>query len=195
MSSENNFDEHPYILITQCNKKFSTITLKEKSDDWEDFLDDTLEYSKSLKAWVLNNNEIKYFIYLVKNVSKNKFKKLYLSLKILEVGASKKEFERRLGFISNNKIAYAKSRIDLPLFLYNLKGNFKYNVLDSISSSDIVIRCCNDFPLDYYFKDNILFGYKIDETILKDSYNRYTNYIDSLKIQQQKRKTIIKSKR
>ena len=63
------------------------------------------------------------------------------------------------------------------------------------SSSDIVIRCCNDFPLDYYFKDNILFGYKIDETILKDSYNRYTNYIDSLKIQQQKRKTIIKSKR
>jgi hypothetical protein len=75
MSSENNFDEHPYILITQCNKKFSTITLKEKSDDWEDFLDDTLEYSKSLKAWVLNNNEIKDFIYLVKNVSKNKFKK------------------------------------------------------------------------------------------------------------------------
>jgi len=132
---------------------------------------------------------------LLKKYDINKFKKLYLSLKILEVGASKKEFERRLGFISNNKIAYAKSRIDLPLFLYNLKGNFKYNVLDSISSSDIVIRCCNDFPLDYYFKDNILFGYKIDETILKNSYNRYTNYIDSLKIQQQKRKTIIKSKR
>jgi hypothetical protein len=132
---------------------------------------------------------------LLKKYDINKFKKLYLSLKILEVGASKKEFERRLGFISNNKIAYAKSRIDLPFFLYNLKGNFKYNVLDSISSSDIVIRCCNDFPLDYYFKDNILFGYKIDETILKDSYNRYTNYIDSLKIQQQKRKTIIKSKR
>ena len=132
---------------------------------------------------------------LLKKYDINKFKQLYLSLKILKVGASKKEFERRLGFISNNKIAYAKSRIDLPLFLYNLKGNFKYNVLDSISSSDIVIRCCNDFPLDYYFKDNILFGYKIDETILKDSYNRYTNYIDSLKIQQQKRKTIIKSKR
>ena len=132
---------------------------------------------------------------LLKKYDINKFKQLYLSLKILKVGASKKEFERRLGFISNNKIAYVRVRNDLPLFLYNLKGNFKYNVLDSISSSDIVIRCCNDFPLDYYFKDNILFGYKIDETILKNSYNRYTNYIDSLKIQQQKRKTIIKSKR
>lgn len=132
---------------------------------------------------------------LLKKYDINKFKKLYLSLKILKVGDSKKEFERRVGFISNNKIAYMRIRNDLPLFLYNNKGNFKYKVLDSLSSSDIVIRCCNDFPLDYYFKDNILSGFKIDESILKDSYNRYSYMIDSLRSTQIKRKEIIKLKR
>ena len=118
-----------------------------------------------------------------------------MSLKILKVGASKKEFERRVGFISNNQVTYVRFRNDLPLFLYNNKGNFNYKVLDSLSTSDIVIRCCNDFPLDYYFKDNILSGFKIDESILKDSYNRYSFMIDSLRSTQIKRKEIIKLKR
>ena len=132
---------------------------------------------------------------LLKKYDINKFKKLYLSLKILKVGTSKKEFERRVGFISNNQLAYVRFRNDLPFIFYNNKGNFKYKVLDSISSSDIVIRCCNDFPLDYYFKDNILYGYKIDESILKDSYNRYSYMIDSIRATQIKRKEIIKLKR
>jgi hypothetical protein len=123
-----------------------------------------------------------------------KFKNNYQSLYILKKGSSKIEFDKRVGYITNNNIVYLRVRNSMPLYFYNYKNNFSYKVLDSISSSNMVIRCCNDFPLDYYFKNNILVDYKIDQAILNAAYLRYTNIVDSLKAVQKKRKEIIKLK-
>jgi len=149
-------------------------------------------------AYKLADLKYPYIPFIQKSILKkydiNKFKKGYLKLNLIKLGGTKNEFERRVGYISNNTAVYVRFRDPLPFFVYNYKENFKYKVLDSTSSSNIVIRCCNDYPLDYYFKDNILFDYKIDESILKTSYIRYSNVIDSLRATQKRRKEILKLK-
>jgi len=60
---------HKYITIEPLNKKFLKVDLtKEASSTWESFLDESLEYSKEHKCWVLINTEFKDFIELIKNV-------------------------------------------------------------------------------------------------------------------------------
>ena len=60
---------HEYITIEPLNKKFLKVDLtKEASSTWENFLDESLEYSKEHKCWVLINTEFKDFVELVKNV-------------------------------------------------------------------------------------------------------------------------------
>ena len=60
---------HKYITIEPLNKKFLKVDLtKEASSTWENFLDESLEYSKEHKCWVLINTEFKDFVELVKNV-------------------------------------------------------------------------------------------------------------------------------
>ena len=149
-------------------------------------------------AYKAANLKYPYIPFIQKSVLKkydiNKFKTNYLSLNILKKGGSKIEFDKRVGYITNSNIVYMRVRNSMPLYFYNYKNNFSYKVLDSVSSSNMVIRCCNDFPLDYYFKNNILVEYKIDQTILNAAYLRYTNILDSLKAVQKKRKDIIKLK-
>ena len=61
---------HPHISISFLTKKFYGVYLKDESDEkWEDFLSETLEYSKEHKCWIVNVKEVKDFIKLVKNVS------------------------------------------------------------------------------------------------------------------------------
>ena len=59
---------HKYVSIEPLNKKFLKVTLKEDDKHWEEFLDESLEYSKEHKCWVLIHSEIKDFIELINNV-------------------------------------------------------------------------------------------------------------------------------
>ena len=66
---EDDYDfDHDYITVKTLNKKFLMVDLKEHNKHWEEFLDESLEYSKEHKCWVLIHNEFKDFIELVKNV-------------------------------------------------------------------------------------------------------------------------------
>ena len=59
---------HKYVSIEPLNKKFLKVTLKEDDKHWEEFLDESLEYSKEHRCWVLIHSEIKDFIELINNV-------------------------------------------------------------------------------------------------------------------------------
>jgi hypothetical protein len=63
---------HEYISIKTLNKKFLMVDLKKDDKHWEDFLDESLEYSKEHKCWVLVHSEINDFIDLIKNVEDDK---------------------------------------------------------------------------------------------------------------------------
>ena len=65
---------HEFITIGTLNKKFLMVDLKTDSKYWEDFLDESLEYSKEHKCWVLIHNELNDFIELIKNVEEDKDK-------------------------------------------------------------------------------------------------------------------------
>ena len=69
--NESNF-EHEFICIKTLNKKFLMVDLKKNDKHWEDFLDESLEYSKEHKCWVLVHEELKDFIELIKNVEDDK---------------------------------------------------------------------------------------------------------------------------
>ena len=58
---------HEYVSIEPFNKKFLKVTLKSEDKHWEEFLDESLEYSKEHKCWVLVHNELKDFIELINN--------------------------------------------------------------------------------------------------------------------------------
>lgn len=63
---------HEYILIKPLNKKFLMVDLKKTDKYWEKFLDESLEYSKEHKCWVLIHTEYKDFLDLIKNVENDK---------------------------------------------------------------------------------------------------------------------------
>ena len=58
---------HECVSIEPLNKKFLKVTLKSEDKHWEEFLDESLEYSKEHKCWVLVHNELKDFIELINN--------------------------------------------------------------------------------------------------------------------------------
>jgi hypothetical protein len=58
---------HEYVSIEPLNKKFLKVTLKSEDKHWEEFLDESLEYSKEHKCWVLVHNELKDFVELINN--------------------------------------------------------------------------------------------------------------------------------
>jgi hypothetical protein len=64
--------EHEFISIKTLNKKFLMVDLKKDDKHWEDFLDESLEYSKEHKCWVLVHDELNDFIDLIKNVEDDK---------------------------------------------------------------------------------------------------------------------------
>ena len=68
MSSIDEKFVHDYVSIEGLNKKFLKVTLKKDDKHWEEFLDESLEYSKEHKCWVLVHSEIKDFIELINNV-------------------------------------------------------------------------------------------------------------------------------
>jgi hypothetical protein len=70
-NTDTKFD-HEFISVKTLNKKFLMVDLKKDNKYWEDFLDESLEYSKEHKCWVLIQDEIKDFIELVKNVEEDK---------------------------------------------------------------------------------------------------------------------------
>lgn len=63
---------HEFVSVKTLNKKFLMVELKKDDKYWEDFLDESLEYSKEHKCWVLIHEELKDFIELVKNVEEDK---------------------------------------------------------------------------------------------------------------------------
>ena len=71
IETESTFN-HEYISVKTLNKKFLMVDLKKDDKYWEDFLDESLEYSKEHKCWVLVHEELKDFIELVKNVEDDK---------------------------------------------------------------------------------------------------------------------------
>ncbi len=127
----------------------------------------------------------------LKKIDKTKFKKIYLKSRIIKNGKSRIDFDKKVKLIYDSYNQYK------PIYSNNqslLANKYNYQVLDS-NQNLIKIRCCNDFSLDYHFINNKLYKYTIDENVFSLAYNSYSNYLDSLKIQQQKRKKIIKSKR
>ena len=71
MENETKFT-HEFISVKTLNKKFLMVELKKDDKYWEEFLDESLEYSKEHKCWVLIHEELKDFIDLVKNVEDDK---------------------------------------------------------------------------------------------------------------------------
>ena len=63
---------HEHVSIEPLNKKFLKVTLKSDDKHWEEFLDESLEYSKEHKCWVLVHDELNDFIDLIKNVEDDK---------------------------------------------------------------------------------------------------------------------------
>jgi hypothetical protein len=86
----------------------------------------------------------------------------------------------------------ARLKSPFPIDLPKVKSN--YVILDS-NKNNVSIRCCNELLIDYYFVNNQLSEYKVDDSILKSTFFKFNKYIDSLQIQQQKRKQIIQQKR
>ena len=58
---------YEHVSIEPLNKKFLKVTLKSDDKHWEEFLDESLEYSKEHKCWVLVHNELKDFVELINN--------------------------------------------------------------------------------------------------------------------------------
>ena len=58
---------HEHVSIEPLNKKFLKVTLKSDDKHWEEFLDESIEYSKEHKCWVLVHNELKDFVELINN--------------------------------------------------------------------------------------------------------------------------------
>jgi hypothetical protein len=78
MSDQESVDckiNHPYIYIEPYNKKLCKVSLKKSSDEWQDFLDDALDYSKETKSWIIKNEEIKEFKNLLDNINEEKLSK------------------------------------------------------------------------------------------------------------------------
>jgi hypothetical protein len=72
MDNDTKFN-HEFISVKTLNKKFLMVELKKDDKKyWEEFLDESLEYSKEHKCWVLVHEELKDFIELVKNVEDDK---------------------------------------------------------------------------------------------------------------------------
>jgi hypothetical protein len=151
--------------------------------------------SKAYNLAKLNNPYIPLIqkTYL-KKLSLEKFEKAYLKYNILRSGGKRTEFERRVALIDSNSIKIARIRDELPFLTSTFKSSLNYKVIDS-NSNNVVIRCCSEFPLDYYFKNNILIEFKIEKLILIAAYDKYLNIVDSLKKQQLHRQNIIKLKR
>jgi hypothetical protein len=125
------------------------------------------------------------------------FKKSYLKYRIIKIGRSRAEFDKKVQLIYNNgnnlNAMFVKSP---PILGNNINKNYNYVLLDSNNNNNnISIRCCNELPIDYYFVNNQLSEYKVDDSVLKSTFFKYNKYIDSLQIQQQKRRQIIKQKR
>ena len=59
---------HKYISIDPLNKKFLKVDLKIEDKYWEEFLNESLEYSRDNKCWILIQTELKDFISLINNV-------------------------------------------------------------------------------------------------------------------------------
>lgn len=146
--------------------------------------------SKAYDSAHLKNPYIPYIPKSVlKKISLNKFKKSYLKYRIVKIGQSRNEFDKRIQFPNMYGSRLRTSfRIDVP------KVTSSYIILDS-NKNNISIRCCNELPIDYYFVNNQLSEYKVDDSVLKSTFFKYNKYIDSLQIQQQKRRQIIKQKR
>jgi hypothetical protein len=126
---------------------------------------------------------------VLKKISLKKFKKSYLKYRIIKIGQSRTEFDKKVQFPNMYGSRLRTSfRIDVPRVTSN------FIILDS-NKNNISIRCCNELPIDYYFVNNQLSEYKIDDSVLKSTFFKYNKYIDSLQIQQQKRKQIIQQKR
>jgi len=131
----------------------------------------------------------------LKRINKTKFKKFYLKTRVIKIGRSRSEFDKRVQFIYNNGNNLNYMYIKPPPILANVYNkNYNYVLLDS-NKNNISIRCCNELPIDYYFVNNQLSEYKIDDSILNLTFIKFNKFIDSLQIQQQKRKQIIKQKR
>jgi hypothetical protein len=71
MSQISNFS-HKYIEINKTSKNLYKVVLKQYSKTWTKFLDDSLEYSDDFKCWIVNDDDIKEFIDLVKNANYDK---------------------------------------------------------------------------------------------------------------------------
>ncbi len=152
--------------------------------------------SKAYDSAHLKNPYIPYIPKsILKKISLNKFKKSYLKYRIIKIGRSRTEFDKKVQLIYNNgnnlNALFVKSP---PILANNININYNYVLLDSNKNS-ISIRCCNELPIDYYFVNNQLSAYKIDDSILNSSYLRFNKFVDSLRIQQQKRRQIINQKR
>jgi hypothetical protein len=131
----------------------------------------------------------------LKRIDKTKFKKFYLKSRVIKIGRSRSEFDKRVQLIYNNGNNLNYMFIKNPPILADVYNkNYNYVMLDS-NKNNINIRCCNEFPIDYYFVNNQLSEYKINDSILNLSFLKFNKFIDSLQIQQQKRKKIIKQKR
>jgi hypothetical protein len=132
---------------------------------------------------------------VLKKISLKKFKKSYLKYRIIKIGRSRAEFDKKVQLIYNNgnnlNAMFVKSP---PILGNNINKNYNYVLLDS-NNNNISIRCCNELPIDYYFVNNQLSEYKVDDSVLKSTFFKYNKLIDSLQIQQQKRRQIIKQKR
>jgi len=66
---------HPYIYIEPYNKKLCKVSLKKSSNEWQDFLDDALDYSKETKSWIIKVDEIAEFKNLLENINEEKLVK------------------------------------------------------------------------------------------------------------------------
>lgn len=130
---------------------------------------------------------------ILKKISLKKFKKSYLKYRIIKIGRSRTEFDKKVQLIYNNGNNLNAMFVKSPPILGN-NINKNYILLDS-NKNNISIRCCNELPIDYYFVNNQLSEYKVDDSVLKSTFFKYNKFIDSLQIQQQKRRQIIKQKR
>ena len=63
---------HPYIYVQPYTKSLWKVSLKKESDEWQDFLDDALDYSKEAKSWIIKVDELEEFRNLLENINEEK---------------------------------------------------------------------------------------------------------------------------
>jgi len=63
---------HPYIYVQPYTKSLWKVSLKKESDEWQDFLDDALDYSKEAKSWIIKVDELDQFRDLLENINEEK---------------------------------------------------------------------------------------------------------------------------